>query len=63
MWLRHTVTGADRERARRAAARLEDSLVLRTAPLDRTHVCCWTGSAPPRGPSRRLPVLPRTASG
>ncbi|MEW1869963.1 ATP-grasp domain-containing protein [Streptomyces caelestis] len=38
VWLRHTVTGADRERARRAAARLEDSLVLRTAPLDRTHV-------------------------
>lgn len=36
--LRHTVTGADRERARRAAARLEDSLVLRTASLDRTHV-------------------------
>ncbi|MEU0031191.1 ATP-grasp domain-containing protein [Streptomyces sp. NPDC006335] len=38
VWLRHTVVAADHERARRAAARLEDSLVLRTASLDRTHV-------------------------
>jgi biotin carboxylase len=38
VWLRYTVVAADRERAGRAAVRLERSLVLRTAPQDRTHV-------------------------
>jgi hypothetical protein len=38
VWLRHTVVAADREGAERAAVRLERSLVLRTAPQDRTHV-------------------------
>ncbi|MFI2379125.1 ATP-grasp domain-containing protein [Streptomyces sp. NPDC018964] len=51
VWLRHTVVAPDRERARRGAERLERSLVLRTTPLDRTHVllldrigaATWTG--------------------
>ncbi|MEV0844549.1 ATP-grasp domain-containing protein [Streptomyces sp. NPDC049954] len=59
-WLRCTVVAADRSGARAAADRLTDSLVLRTAPRDRTHVLLLDrlGSAVwtlPDGPS---PVLP-----
>jgi biotin carboxylase len=73
VWLRHTVVAAGREEARRAAARLEDSLVLRTGSLDRTHVLLldrlgpttWTvadGSAPVLDADRfRLSVMTSAA--
>ncbi|MGC9542823.1 ATP-grasp domain-containing protein [Streptomyces sp. UG1] len=73
VWLRHTVVAAGRQGARRAAARLEDSLVLRTGCLDRTHVLLldrlghttWTladGSSPVLGADRfRLSVMTSAA--
>ncbi|MFE1589538.1 ATP-grasp domain-containing protein [Streptomyces sp. NPDC058737] len=59
-WLRHTVVADGRGAARAAADRLEDSVVLRTAPHDRTHVLlldrlgadAWTGA------DGSSPVLP-----
>ncbi|MPY52972.1 ATP-grasp domain-containing protein [Streptomyces acidicola] len=60
VWLRHTVVAADHERARRAAARLEGSLVLRTASLDRTHVLLLDRLGPDTWthPDGSSPVLP-----
>ncbi|MEV8124678.1 ATP-grasp domain-containing protein [Streptomyces sp. NPDC085944] len=59
-WLRHTVVADGRDAARAAADRLADSVVLRTAPHDRTHVLlldrlgadAWTGA------DGSSPVLP-----
>ncbi|WP_437000153.1 ATP-grasp domain-containing protein [Streptomyces sp. enrichment culture] len=59
-WLRHTVVADGHDAARAAADRLADSVVLRTAPHDRTHVLlldrlgadAWTGA------DGSSPVLP-----
>ncbi|MFD5969046.1 ATP-grasp domain-containing protein [Streptomyces sp. NPDC060311] len=59
-WLRHTVVADGHDAARAAADRLADSVVLRTAPHDRTHVLlldrlgadAWTGA------DDSSPVLP-----
>ncbi|WKX18522.1 ATP-grasp domain-containing protein [Streptomyces sp. HUAS CX7] len=60
IWLRHTVVADGHDAARAAADRLADSVVLRTAPHDRTHVLlldrlgadAWTGA------DGSSPVLP-----